>query len=165
VKTGEVSLCKHLGLSSGPLCPCETQVWWCWPVTRDGESRSVRDSDSDGKVIGPPIHLKVFLPINVPVQKKNRDKKMEQRLKERPTGEQPHLGIHHVCRHQTQHCCSGWEALVDWNQVWQFLGGSIQQLTDADVDASVNHQAELREPGGGAGRTGRVEVNSIGRTA
>jgi hypothetical protein len=47
----------------------------------------------------------------------------------------PHLGIHHIGRHQTQHCCRGQEALSDWNLVWQFLERSCQQLTNADVDA------------------------------
>jgi hypothetical protein len=32
-----------------------------------------------------------------------------------------HLEIHHVCRHQAQHCRCGQEALSDRNQVWQLL--------------------------------------------
>ena len=74
---------------------------------------------------------------------------MEQGLKEGPTREQPLLGIHHVCRHQTQHCCCGQEALADRNLVWQFLGRSGQQLTNAKLMIGANHQFELREPGGG----------------
>jgi hypothetical protein len=71
----------------------------------------------------PPFHSKVFYPKNVSVYRKNRDKtktktktkQMEQRLKEGPTGEQPHLGIYHVCRHFIQHCCHGQEALSGRN--------------------------------------------------
>jgi hypothetical protein len=56
---------------------------------------------------------------------------MEQRLKEGL----PHLGIHLVCRHQTQHCCHCQEALADRNLVWLLFGRSAQQLTNADMDA------------------------------
>jgi hypothetical protein len=84
----------------------------------------------------PPIHSKVFYPKNVSVYRKNRDKtktktktktkQMEQRLKEGPTGEQPHLGIFHVCRHHTQHYCHVQEALAGRKQVRQYMGRSIQ---------------------------------------
>ena len=46
-----------------------------------------------------------------------------------------HLGMHHVFRHQTQHCCLGQEVIADRNLVWQFLERSVQQLTSADVNA------------------------------
>lgn len=40
----------------------------------------------------------------------------------------PTLGIHHDCRHQTQYCCRGHEALADRNLVWQLLG-EVQPVT------------------------------------
>ena len=46
-----------------------------------------------------------------------------------------HLGIHHVCRHQTKYCCHRQEAHAHRNLVWWSLGRSGQQLTNAGMDA------------------------------
>jgi hypothetical protein len=48
-----------------------------------------------------------------------------------------YLGIHHVCRHQTQHCCCDQEAFADRKLVWLFLVRSSRQLANADVDAQT----------------------------
>jgi hypothetical protein len=69
------------------------------------------------------------------LSKGSTGQKMKQNLNEGPIRDRPHLGIHCVCRNQTQFCCYGQEMLADRNQVWQFLGRSSQQLTKADVDA------------------------------
>ena len=72
---------------------------------------------SQGK--GPPTHLKVFNPemflskARTGTKKKKNGTKTEVRVN-------PGLaswGIYHVCRHQTQHCCCGQEALDDRNLV------------------------------------------------
>jgi hypothetical protein len=78
----------------------------------------------------------MFLPKEEQGQKKKKKKKEEKKRKENRTETEAranqglrYLGIHHVCRHQTQHGCCGQEALADKNLVWQFLG-EVQPATD-----------------------------------
>jgi hypothetical protein len=79
-------------------------------------------------------HPQSFLTQKYSCPKEEQGQNVEQKLKEGPIGEWPHLEIHHVCRLQTQNCCPDQKVLVDRNQVWQLLGKSSQQLTNADVD-------------------------------
>ena len=74
----------------------------------------------------------------------NRDKKKKKKKKKKKNGTKSegrtnfgmaHLRIHHVCRHEPQHCWGDEEMLADRNQVWKFLGSSSQQLTNTEVDA------------------------------
>ena len=78
---------------------------------------------------------------------------MEQRVKEGPTRGWPHLRIHHVCIHQTQHCCHGQEAFAERNLVWPLLGRFGQQLTNADADvwSELNSGSLVEELAGGLG--------------
>lgn len=105
---------------------------------RDGRERSCRDllqqiGEAQVKGCGHSPISKFFLPRNVPVQRKNRDKNGTENEGRANQG-LPHLGIHHVCRYQTQCCCCcDQEVLADRNLVWRFLRKSGQQLTNADV--------------------------------
>ena len=83
-----------------------------------------------------PTHFKVFNPeMFLSNRRTGTKKKNGAETEGRANWGVPHLGIHPVCRHQTQHCCGCQEVLADRNLVWLFLGRFEQQLTNADVNA------------------------------
>jgi len=108
-------------------------------MCREGEDRSCKDciqqiGTAPDQGMGTPIHLKVFTPTMF-LSKGRTGTKNRAETEGRAIQGLPHLRIHHVCRHQTQHCCHGQEVLADRNLVWWVLRKSTQQLTSANVDA------------------------------
>jgi hypothetical protein len=85
---------------------------WIIELSKEFSSEEYRKSEK---------HLKECS-TSLVIRKMQIKPKTKQKLEEGPTGEQRHLGIHHVCRYQPQHCCHGQEVLPGRNKVRQFLG-------------------------------------------
>jgi hypothetical protein len=72
--------------------------------------------------------------LGVPVQRKDRDKTIKQRLKEGPSRDCPTWGSILSTYTKPQHCCYCQEALADRNLLWLFRGRFCQHLTNTDVN-------------------------------
>lgn len=83
--------------------------WWCYLV-RLRKYRHVRGSMS--LMLGLPIHLHIFNS-KMFLSKGRTRTKIGIEAEERANQGLAHLGIHHKCRHQTQHCGCGQEALAE----------------------------------------------------